>query len=222
MPVPSAALGYGSPLASAALSRPRGPLVHATSTANVHSLSIASPHGGIGGYAGNYAGGHSGHLGGGYAGPLAGGIAGPLAGGLTGHLAGGIAGPLAGGYAGALGGGYASPLAGGYAGHHAGGYASPYAGGYAGGYAGQYGASRDYYSHPQYKYAYSVSDPHTGDNKAQHESRDGDVVKGEYSLVQPDGTYRKVSYHADDRNGFNAVVHNSGPNHHVYTAQHHH
>ncbi|KAL4710543.1 hypothetical protein ACJJTC_008945 [Scirpophaga incertulas] len=80
----------------------------------------------------------------------------------------------------------------------------------------------DYYSHPKYHYSYSVEDPHTGDHKSQHESRDGDVVKGEYSLLQPDGSFRKVSYSADDHNGFNAVVHNSGPSHHVYSSQYHH
>lgn len=56
-------------------------------------------------------------------------------------------------------------------------------------------------SHPKYQYSYSVEDPNTGDHKAQHEARDGDVVKGEYSLVQPDGSVRKVSYSADDHNG---------------------
>ncbi|CAH0627015.1 unnamed protein product [Chrysodeixis includens] len=80
----------------------------------------------------------------------------------------------------------------------------------------------DYYAHPKYKYSYSVEDPHTGDHKSQHEVRDGDVVKGEYSLLQPDGSFRKVSYTADDHNGFNAVVHNSGPSHHFYSSQHHH
>ncbi|XP_028169675.1 cuticle protein 8-like [Ostrinia furnacalis] len=59
----------------------------------------------------------------------------------------------------------------------------------------------DYYSHPKYHYSYSVEDPHTGDHKSQHESRDGDVVKGEYSLLQPDGSFRKVEYSADDHNG---------------------
>ncbi|KPJ09756.1 Cuticle protein 19 [Papilio machaon] len=96
--------------------------------------------------------------------------------------------------------------------------------GHLGGYSeiGQRGSYNDYYSHPQYQYSYSVEDPNTGDHKAQHETRDGDVVKGEYSLLQPDGTFRKVHYTADDRNGFNAVVHNSGPSHHVYSSQHHH
>ncbi|XP_060801091.1 cuticle protein 18.6-like [Amyelois transitella] len=69
----------------------------------------------------------------------------------------------------------------------------------------------DYYAHPKYDYAYSVADPHTGDHKSQHESRDGDAVHGFYSLVQPDGSVRKVEYTADDHNGFNAVVHNTAP-----------
>ncbi|KAF6207123.1 hypothetical protein GE061_018362 [Apolygus lucorum] len=49
----------------------------------------------------------------------------------------------------------------------------------------------------------------TGDSKSQHESRDGDVVQGSYSLVEPDGSVRTVDYTADPVNGFNAVVHKS-------------
>jgi len=48
--------------------------------------------------------------------------------------------------------------------------------------------------HPQYNYGYSVSDGLTGDSKTQTESRDGDVVKGQYSLVEPDGSIRTVTY----------------------------
>lgn len=47
----------------------------------------------------------------------------------------------------------------------------------------------------------------TGDSKSQHETRDGDVVKGSYSLIDADGTKRTVEYVADSHNGFNAVVH---------------
>lgn len=46
----------------------------------------------------------------------------------------------------------------------------------------------------------------TGDQKSAHESRDGDVVQGHYSLVEPDGAVRTVTYTADSINGFNAVV----------------
>jgi Insect cuticle protein len=59
----------------------------------------------------------------------------------------------------------------------------------------------DYYAHPKYAYKYGVSDYHTGDVKSQHETRDGDVVKGQYSLVEPDGTIRTVDYTADKHNG---------------------
>ncbi|KAJ2939692.1 hypothetical protein O0L34_g14412 [Tuta absoluta] len=63
----------------------------------------------------------------------------------------------------------------------------------------------------KYDYSYSVADPHTGDHKSQHETRDGDSVHGFYEFVQPDGSVRKVEYTADAHNGFNAVVHNSAP-----------
>ncbi|XP_049801300.1 cuticle protein 21 isoform X9 [Schistocerca nitens] len=65
----------------------------------------------------------------------------------------------------------------------------------------------EYDPHPQYSYAYDVQDALTGDSKTQHESRDGDVVQGSYSLVEPDGSIRTVDYTADPVNGFNAVVH---------------
>ncbi|XP_067646402.1 cuticle protein 7 [Eurosta solidaginis] len=69
----------------------------------------------------------------------------------------------------------------------------------------------DYYAYPKYHYNYGVADSHTGDVKSQHEVRDGDVVKGSYSLVEPDGSVRTVEYTADDHNGFNAVVSKSAP-----------
>ncbi|CAH2075416.1 unnamed protein product, partial [Iphiclides podalirius] len=74
-------------------------------------------------------------------------------------------------------------------------------------------AQSEEYAHPRYDFAYSVADGHTGDNKSQHESRDGDVVHGEYSLLEADGSVRTVQYSADDHNGFNAVVSNSAPTH---------
>ncbi|KAG5675709.1 hypothetical protein PVAND_005590 [Polypedilum vanderplanki] len=72
----------------------------------------------------------------------------------------------------------------------------------------------DYYAPPKYAYKYGVSDYHTGDVKSQHETRDGDVVKGSYTLVEPDGSVRTVEYTADKHNGFNAVVHRTAPVHH--------
>ncbi|XP_059473165.1 larval cuticle protein A3A-like [Neocloeon triangulifer] len=65
----------------------------------------------------------------------------------------------------------------------------------------------EYDANPQYSYAYSVADALTGDNKEQHETRNGDVVQGSYSLIEADGTRRVVDYTADPINGFNAVVH---------------
>lgn len=62
------------------------------------------------------------------------------------------------------------------------------------------------YGPAQYQFAYSVSDPHTGDNKSQEEHREGDVVKGRYTLVEADGSVRVVEYTADDHSGFNAIV----------------
>jgi len=63
---------------------------------------------------------------------------------------------------------------------------------------------------PKYNFAYHVSDAHTGDFKTQTEERDGDYVKGRYTLLEPDGTRRVVDYTADPRNGFNAVVSKEG------------
>jgi len=68
-----------------------------------------------------------------------------------------------------------------------------------------------YDPHPQYNYGYSVSDGLTGDSKTASETRDGDVVQGQYSLVEPDGAVRTVTYTADDVHGFNAVVDRSAP-----------
>ncbi|KAJ9591079.1 hypothetical protein L9F63_002360, partial [Diploptera punctata] len=55
-------------------------------------------------------------------------------------------------------------------------------------------------THPKYAFDYSVQDPHTGDAKSQWETRDGDVVRGEYSVVEPDGTVRVVEYTAERQN----------------------
>lgn len=65
-----------------------------------------------------------------------------------------------------------------------------------------------------YGFNYAVNDPSTGDNKAQWESRHGDVVRGAYSLLEPDGSVRLVEYYADPHTGFNALVKRLGPNVH--------
>ncbi|KAM3958068.1 uncharacterized protein ACR2FA_007927 [Aphomia sociella] len=60
--------------------------------------------------------------------------------------------------------------------------------------------------HDYTSFSYGVSDPHTGDVKSQHETRVGDSVVGQYSLLDSDGTKRTVDYAADAHSGFNAVV----------------
>jgi hypothetical protein len=59
-----------------------------------------------------------------------------------------------------------------------------------------------------------VKDLHTGDVKSQWETRDNGVIKGHYSVVEPDGSIREVDYTADSKSGFNAVVKTHGPNAH--------
>lgn len=69
----------------------------------------------------------------------------------------------------------------------------------------------EYDPNPQYTYAYDVQDTITGDSKSQYETREGDIVRGRYSLIEPDGTLRVVEYTADPINGFNAVVNREAP-----------
>jgi Insect cuticle protein len=98
---------------------------------------------------------------------------------------------------------------------------------YGGGGEESYGhghdESNDYYHRPSYKFEYGVKDPKTGDHKSQWETRDGDVVKGEYTVDEADGTTRVVSYTSDKHNGFNAVVKKIGQAHHpeVHHGYHH-
>ena len=83
----------------------------------------------------------------------------------------------------------------------------------------------DYHAPAKYEFSYGVHDAHTGDIKEQKEHRDGDVVYGSYSLVDPDGYKRIVKYTADHHNGFNAVVpihaHHAPIVHHAAPAYHH-
>ena len=64
----------------------------------------------------------------------------------------------------------------------------------------------EYDANPHYSYTYSVNDGVTGDSKSQSESRQGDVVTGQYSFIEADGTRRIVDYTSDPVHGFNAVV----------------
>lgn len=67
-------------------------------------------------------------------------------------------------------------------------------------------ADSEFDPNPQYSFAYDVQDTLTGDSKSQIESRNGNLVQGQYTVVDPDGTRRVVDYTADPVNGFNAVV----------------
>lgn len=66
-----------------------------------------------------------------------------------------------------------------------------------------------YDPNPEYHYSYGVNDPETGDQKHAEESLHNGVVTGSYSLTEPDGSIRTVTYTADKVNGFNAVVEKS-------------
>ncbi|EAT39196.1 AAEL009004-PA [Aedes aegypti] len=70
--------------------------------------------------------------------------------------------------------------------------------------------------HAQYKFEYGVKDGHTHDHKSQWEHRDGDVVKGQYTLDEADGTHRVVDYSSDHHGGFQAHVQRSGHAHHPH------
>ncbi|XP_055605938.1 cuticle protein 8-like [Uranotaenia lowii] len=62
------------------------------------------------------------------------------------------------------------------------------------------------HSHPLYQFEYGVKDGHTGDYKSQWEHRDGDQVKGLYTLVEPDGGHRIVEYQSDNHGGIDIQV----------------
>lgn len=65
----------------------------------------------------------------------------------------------------------------------------------------------EHYQKAHYQFSYNVQDPLTGDSKSHYEQREGDVVRGSYSLIDPDGMKRTVEYTADPVHGFRAVVH---------------
>ncbi|KAM7356216.1 cuticular protein 76Bc [Cochliomyia hominivorax] len=77
------------------------------------------------------------------------------------------------------------------------------------------------FEHPEYAFSYGVKDLHTGDVKSQWESREGDGVKGHYSVLEPDGSIRTVTYTADAKSGFNAIVKTVGANSHPITESPH-
>ncbi|XP_017842060.2 histidine-rich glycoprotein [Drosophila busckii] len=67
-----------------------------------------------------------------------------------------------------------------------------------------------HHHHPKYEFSYGVKDTKTGDIKQQWETRDGDKVKGGYTMKEADGRTRVVEYTADAHNGFQATVKHIG------------
>jgi len=59
---------------------------------------------------------------------------------------------------------------------------------------------------PNYNFGYSITDAVTGDSKNRQETRDGNTVTGSYSVADPDGRIRTVTYEAGPGIGFVAHV----------------
>ncbi|KAH8257361.1 hypothetical protein KR038_007668 [Drosophila bunnanda] len=72
------------------------------------------------------------------------------------------------------------------------------------------GRTVDYVARPEYSFAYGVEDGKTRVLHNRKETRNGDEVRGVYSVVDPDGTLRVVKYTADDASGFQAEVITNG------------
>jgi TolA-binding protein len=62
------------------------------------------------------------------------------------------------------------------------------------------------YDDSRYNFGYAVADMTTGDIKSHQETRRGDQVEGQYTMMDSDGFHRTVSYRANDQNGFDAEV----------------
>ncbi|XP_022903309.2 cuticle protein 19-like [Onthophagus taurus] len=75
---------------------------------------------------------------------------------------------------------------------------------------------------PRYEFNYEVNDRKTKDQHQQEERRDGDRVEGRYSLHEPDGTVRIVTYTADHKSGWNARVERRGKAEHPEANSHGH
>ncbi|KAG8331178.1 hypothetical protein J6590_046503 [Homalodisca vitripennis] len=61
--------------------------------------------------------------------------------------------------------------------------------------------------HPKaYQFSYTVNNEENGDFKTHQETNDGKQVRGMYSVGEPNGDLRVVTYTADSAHGFQAVV----------------
>ncbi|CAL4116863.1 unnamed protein product, partial [Meganyctiphanes norvegica] len=57
-----------------------------------------------------------------------------------------------------------------------------------------------------YDFGYGVKDEYQGVEFDQNESSDGNVVRGSYTVLLPDGRTQIVTYEADHDNGYRANV----------------
>ncbi|NP_001166682.1 cuticular protein RR-2 motif 78 precursor [Bombyx mori] len=64
----------------------------------------------------------------------------------------------------------------------------------------------EYDPHPSYQFGFDVNDDQYTNYQNRKEQRDGDVIKGSYSVVDSDGFIRTVTYTADPKEGFKAEV----------------
>ncbi|CAG9560125.1 unnamed protein product [Danaus chrysippus] len=64
----------------------------------------------------------------------------------------------------------------------------------------------DFDHNPSYQFGFDVSDDQFTNYQNRKEQRDGDVIKGSYSVVDSDGFIRTVTYTADPKEGFKAEV----------------
>jgi hypothetical protein len=57
-----------------------------------------------------------------------------------------------------------------------------------------------------FDFNYAVKDDEYRVDQSHNAASDGDIVRGEYRVLLPDGRTQVVSYTADWKNGYNAVV----------------
>ncbi|KAI5645222.1 insect cuticle protein domain-containing protein [Phthorimaea operculella] len=65
----------------------------------------------------------------------------------------------------------------------------------------------DYDPNPSYQFGFDVNDDQYTNYQNRKEQREGDVIKGSYSVVDSDGFIRTVNYIADPKEGFRAESH---------------
>lgn len=59
---------------------------------------------------------------------------------------------------------------------------------------------------PSYQFGFDVKDDEFTNYQNRKETREGNVIKGSYSVVDSDGFIRTVTYTADPKEGFKAEV----------------